>query len=74
MLIRLPTLQQEAHRIADLLGSLHDGEGHAWSDMAIVCRDYAAMDTCALALRRRGLPLQLRKRAATSTLAPTLSP
>jgi superfamily I DNA/RNA helicase len=31
--------------------------------MAIVCRDYAAMDTCASALRRRGLPLQLRKRA-----------
>ncbi|WP_200932225.1 DEAD/DEAH box helicase [Pseudorhodoferax sp. Leaf265] len=61
--IRLPTLRDEAHRIADLLGSLHDGEGHAWSDMAIVCRDYAAMDTCASALRRRGLPMQLRKRA-----------
>ncbi len=61
--IRLPTLRDEAHRIVDLLGSLHDGEGHAWSDMAIVCRDYAAMDTCASALRRRGLPLQLRKRA-----------
>jgi superfamily I DNA/RNA helicase len=61
--IRLPTLRDEAHRIADLLGSLLDGEGHAWSDMAIVCRDYAAMDTCASALRRRGLPLQLRKRA-----------
>jgi hypothetical protein len=61
--IRPPTLRDEAHRIANLLGSLHDGKGHAWSDMAIVCRDYAAMDTCASALRRRGLPLQLRKRA-----------
>lgn len=61
--IRLPTLRDEAQRIADLLGSLHDGEGHAWSDMAIVCRDYTAIDTCASALRRRGLPMQLRKRA-----------
>ena len=40
--IRLPTSQQEAHRIANLLGSLHDGEGHAWGEMAIIGREDAA--------------------------------
>ena len=36
-------------------------EGHAWGDMAVICRHYIAMDECANALRRWKLPHQVRK-------------
>ena len=39
ILIRLPTLREEAHAIADHLNNAHK-EGHAWGDMAILCPDY----------------------------------
>jgi len=60
LIIRLPTLRDEAARIADLLNAAHQ-EGHAWGDMAVICRHHAVMDECASALARRKLPYQVRK-------------
>lgn len=62
LIVRLPSLRDEAFKIADLLSAAHQ-EGHAWGDMAIICRDYATMDTCAHALHQRKLPHQVRKRS-----------
>ena len=62
LLIRLPDPSAEANRIAELLQSAHQ-EGHAWSDMAVLCRHRHNMDTCALALRRHQLPHQVRQGA-----------
>ncbi|MCB2008190.1 MAG: NERD domain-containing protein [Rhodoferax sp.] len=63
LIIRLPTLRDEAWKIAELLGDAHDHDGHAWSDMAIICRDHATMDACAHALHHRKLPHQVRHRS-----------
>ncbi len=60
IVIRLPSLRAEATQVAELFGSAHR-EGHAWGDMAIICRHYSEMDECANALRQRGLPHQVRK-------------
>ncbi|WP_413893573.1 3'-5' exonuclease [Candidatus Skiveiella danica] len=62
IIIRLPTLREEAWQVADLLAAAHQ-EGHAWGDMAVLCRHYSEMDLCADVLRRRHLPHQVRKRA-----------
>lgn len=62
LIIRLPSLRDEAFKVAELLSDAHK-EGHAWADMAIICRDYATMDECANALKRRMLPHQVRKRS-----------
>src|SRR5450756_1270741 len=67
LIIRLPTLRDEAARIADLLNAAHQ-EGHAWGDMAVICRHYPVMDECASALARRKLPYQVRK--ATGSFKP----
>ena len=40
-------------------------KGHAWGDMAIICRHYSEMDQCAGVLRQRGLPHQVRKGAGS---------
>lgn len=61
IIIRLPGLRQEAERIAELLKAQHETGGHAWSDMAVLCRDYEVMDICAEALKRMQLPYQMRK-------------
>ncbi len=60
LVIRLPTLRDEAVKVAELLSAAHQ-EGHAWGDMAVICRQYAAMEECANALRHRKLPHQVRK-------------
>ena len=60
LIIRLPTLREEVQKVAELLGAAHE-EGHAWSDMAILCRHYSEMETCAGVLRQRRLPHQVRK-------------
>jgi superfamily I DNA/RNA helicase len=60
LIVRLPSLRAEATRVAELLGAAHQ-EGHAWGDMAIICRHYSEMDECAGVLRQRGLPHQVRK-------------
>jgi superfamily I DNA/RNA helicase len=62
IIIRLPTLREEAWQVADLLAAANQ-EGHAWGDMAVLCRHYGEMDLCADVLRRRHLPHQVRKRA-----------
>ncbi|MDR2000720.1 MAG: NERD domain-containing protein [Zoogloeaceae bacterium] len=59
LIIRLPTLKEEPAKIAELLASAHE-EGHAWGDMAILCRDREAMDQCAQALVHRRLPHHIR--------------
>jgi hypothetical protein len=60
LVIRLPSLRDEAVKIADLLSAAHQ-EGRAWGEMAIICRHHAVMDACAAALRQRKLPHQVRK-------------
>jgi Nuclease-related domain/UvrD-like helicase C-terminal domain/AAA domain len=61
IIIRLPSLRQEAYAIADTLSNAHQ-EGHAWSDMAILCADWKTMDLCADALNQRKLPFNVRKK------------
>ncbi|WP_294636368.1 NERD domain-containing protein/DEAD/DEAH box helicase [uncultured Aquabacterium sp.] len=61
IVVRLPSLRDEAWRIAELLKEEHDSSGHPWGDMAILCRDHAAMNVCAQALSRMKLPHQVRK-------------
>jgi superfamily I DNA/RNA helicase len=62
LIIRLPTLRDEANAIADQFVSAHK-EGHAWGDMAVLCHDYTSMDLCADALHHRRLPFNVRKRS-----------
>ena len=62
LVIRLPSLREEAFKIAEHLATAHS-EGHAWSDMAVLCRDWAALDLCAEVLRAKHLPHQIRKRS-----------
>ena len=58
--IRLPTLREEAHAIADHLNNAHK-EGHAWGDMAILCPNYETRDLCAQVLHQRQIPVQMRR-------------
>ncbi|WP_179947957.1 3'-5' exonuclease [Thiomonas intermedia] len=60
LIIRLPTLREEVAQVAELLATAHR-EGHAWADMAILCRHHSEMDLCAEFLRKRKLPHQVRK-------------
>lgn len=60
LVIRLPTLRDEARKVADLMAEAHM-QGTAWNEMAIICRRYSVMEECAAALRQRGLPHQVRK-------------
>ncbi|MBK6007881.1 NERD domain-containing protein [Ramlibacter ginsenosidimutans] len=62
LIVRLPSLRDEALKIADLLSAAHQ-EGHAWGDMAILCRRHSVMFACADVLRARGLPHQVRERS-----------
>ena len=68
-IMRLPTLREEVAQVAELLATAHR-EGHAWADMAILCRHYSEMDMCAEFLRKRKLPHQLR-RNSSSVFDPT---
>lgn len=62
LIIRLPTLRAEATHIVELLCAAHK-EGHAWGDMALLCRHHQDMYLCANVLNRRGLPYQVRDKA-----------
>lgn len=64
VVIRLPSLRDEAVKIAELLSAAHQ-EGYAWGDMAIICRHYAQMERCADVLRYRRLPHEVRKGSGT---------
>lgn len=62
VIIKLPTLRDEAFAIADHLASAHK-EGFAWGDMAVLCADWKTMDLCANALAQRKLPHRVRKKS-----------
>jgi hypothetical protein len=62
VIIKLPTLRDEAFAIADHLASAHK-EGFAWGDMAVLCADWKTMDMCASALAQHKLPHRVRKRS-----------
>lgn len=64
VVITVPTLRDEAIKIADLLGAAHR-EGYAWGDMAIICRHYAQMERCAAILKYRQLPYEARQGSGT---------
>ena len=51
-------------RLAERLSAAHQ-EGHAWDDMAVICRRYDEMNKCAYALSRARLPHQVRKGAGS---------
>ena len=61
LIIRLPTLRDEAYAIADQFANAHK-EGYAWGDMAVLCADKTTRDLCAHLLHQRGLPLENRTR------------
>lgn len=69
LIIRLPTLREEIAQVADLLSAAHR-EGHAWSDMAILCRHWKEMDLCSAVLRQRRLPHQVRKGSGSRNFDP----
>ncbi len=72
IVIRLPSLRDEAVKIAELLSAAHQ-EGYAWGDMAIICRHYTEMERCAAVLRYRQLPHEMRKGSGTfNPLADTI--
>ncbi|WP_442867217.1 DEAD/DEAH box helicase [Acidovorax sp. NCPPB 3576] len=62
IVIDLPTLPERAARVAELLADQH-AQGHAWGDMAVLCRHYSEMEECSAALVRKGLPHRMRKRS-----------
>ncbi|MEW6464705.1 MAG: 3'-5' exonuclease [Pseudomonadota bacterium] len=64
LIIRLPTLREEVAQVAELLATAHR-EGHAWADMAILCRHHSEMDMCAEFLRKRKLPHQVRRNSSS---------
>ena len=68
LIVRLPTLREEVAQVAELLATAHR-EGHAWTDMAILCRHHSEMDMCAEFLHKRKLPHQL-PRNSSSVLDP----
>ena len=62
LIINLPTLPEQAAKIAELLNDAHQ-EGYAWGDMAVLCTDWKTMDLCANPLARRKLPHRVRKKS-----------
>lgn len=62
IVIDLPTLPERAAKVAELLADQH-AQGHAWGDMAVLCRHYKEMEECAAALARKKLPHRMRKRS-----------
>jgi len=65
LIVRLPTLREEVAQVAELLATAHR-EGHAWADMAILCRHHSEMDMCAEFLRKRKLPHQVRRNSSSA--------
>jgi Nuclease-related domain/UvrD-like helicase C-terminal domain/AAA domain len=59
LIIKLPSLREEAFAIADHLSQAHK-EGFAWGDMAILCPDGKTRDLCASILAQRKLPVENR--------------
>jgi len=62
VIVRLPTMRDEMRAIRELLASSHS-EGHAWGDMAVLCRRHDLMDEIARELSRHGVPHRVRHRS-----------
>lgn len=62
IVIDLPALPERVASMAELLADQH-AQGHAWGDMAVLCRHHKEMDACSAALARKGLPHRVRKRS-----------
>lgn len=57
MVIKLPSLREEADYVADYLAEAHK-TGTSWSDMAVIYHDYASVGKVVLVtLRRVGIPV-----------------
>jgi len=59
IVIHLPTLPEQAAKIADLLQGAH-ADGFAWGDMAVLCHNAKTRDLYARTLAQRKLPVQNR--------------
>ncbi len=68
LIIKLPSLREEAYAIADHLSQAHK-EGFAWGDMAVLCPDHKIRDLCAQAIAQRKLPVE--NRISTGDFDPT---
>jgi hypothetical protein len=62
IIVKLPTLQDEVRKVGELIANAH-AEGHAWGDMAILCRRHELMHTCARELGRLHVPHQVRQKS-----------
>ncbi|WP_374666863.1 DEAD/DEAH box helicase [Ramlibacter sp.] len=62
IVVRLPTIKDELRTIRELLTNAH-AEGHAWGDMAVLCRRHEMMDECAKELAQARVPHHLRRRS-----------
>jgi hypothetical protein len=62
VVIRLPSIRDELRTIRELLASAH-AEGHAWGDMAILCRRRALMNEVSRELEKHRVPHQVRYEA-----------
>lgn len=60
IVINLPTLPEQAAKIAELLQGAH-ADGFAWGDMAVLCRTEKIRDLCASTLYKRSVPVQNRR-------------
>ena len=60
IVINLPTLPEQAAKIAELLQGAH-ADGFAWGDMAVLCRTEKVRDLCASTFYKRGIPVQNRR-------------
>jgi hypothetical protein len=59
LIIRLPSMQAEAQKLAELLKSSRQ-QGYAWNDMGILCPDHRTMRICSQELTKHGMPHQVR--------------
>jgi superfamily I DNA/RNA helicase len=60
LIMRLPKASDEPDKIVDILANAHE-EGHAWGDMAVLCRKQAQMEEVGRVLKMRKLPFHVRK-------------
>ncbi len=67
VIVRLQTFREEAFKLAELLSAAHQ-DGHAWGEMAILCRHVWMRDECAGVLQLRGLPHEARSAASAFDL------
>lgn len=61
LIVRLPTKRDEVRELPTLLRDAH-AQGHAWGDMAVLCRRTELMQAVGNVLAHAKLPYQLRER------------